>query len=106
MVNSLRPLDSASDWSISFDSTSDWLTQVPKNKRRKDWNDSVDLAEEMVLLTQEERFWKMILIEEKFDLGAFHFHDDRVTEGLQTATISHFNHPRSSSRLVVLVMIK
>ena len=42
---------------------------VPKNKRRKDWNDAVDLAEEMVLLTQEERFWKMILIEEKFDLG-------------------------------------
>jgi len=41
---------------------------VPKNRRRKDWNDSIDLAEEMVLLTPEERFWKMILIEEKIDL--------------------------------------
>ena len=25
---------------------------VPKNRRRKDWNDAIDLAEEMVLLTQ------------------------------------------------------
>lgn len=41
---------------------------VPKNRRRKDWNESIDLAEEMVLLTPEERFWKMILIEEKIDL--------------------------------------
>lgn len=41
---------------------------VPKNRRRKDWNDAVDLAEEMVLLTPEERFWKMILIEEKIGL--------------------------------------
>ena len=24
---------------------------VPKNRRRKDWNESIDLAEEMVLLT-------------------------------------------------------
>ena len=25
---------------------------VPKNRRRRDWNDAIDLAEEMVLLTQ------------------------------------------------------